>query len=107
MLTRTAQAAHRDPGGDEVAFVEHEDEVLPRLLLLQVAFNVLRARANGVTSIQHLDDDVRGVNHLWNGSHSGLGVTSRKYFGQTCSPSLVTECEKYLKGIMWEWALVN
>lgn len=60
----TGRRSHGDPGGDEVALVQHKDQVLPRLLLLDVSLDVLRAGAHGVAGVQHLDDHVGRVDHL-------------------------------------------
>lgn len=59
---------HLDPvrrhlGGEQVALVEHEDEVLVRGVAPNEGLDVQRAGAHGVAGVKHLHDHVRRVNH--------------------------------------------
>lgn len=59
---------YRDPGGDEITFVEHKYQMFPGFLLLQIRLYAAGASSYGITSVQDLDDDIRGINHLLAGS---------------------------------------
>jgi len=60
----TEADTHGNPGGDEVNLVEDVDKVLVRLLLAEVLHNRLAAGAEGVTSVEDVDDDIGRVEHL-------------------------------------------
>jgi len=54
----------RGPLRDEIAFVEDEDEVLVRSVLLQVLLDAPRPRAKRIARIEHLDDHIRRIEHF-------------------------------------------
>lgn len=63
--------SYRDPGRDEVALVQNKDEMLPGFLLFHVVLDALGARSHGITGVQHLDDDIRRVDHLLEENRQG------------------------------------
>lgn len=64
LLREVLHPPRRHPRGDEIDLVQDEDEMLVRLFVAQVLFNVLGASAHGVAGVQDLDEDVAAVHHL-------------------------------------------
>lgn len=55
---------YRDAGRDQVTLVQNKDQVLVGGFLLQVLLDTQTPGAEGVSSIKHMDDDVRRVHDL-------------------------------------------
>ena len=56
--------APRDPVGHEIALVEHEDEMLLLRVLPQVRLHRAASCALDVASVEHVQNDVRAIEHL-------------------------------------------
>ena len=54
--------AYRDPVGDQIALVDHKDDLLVRLLLLDELEHRLTESAHRIPSVDDMNDHVRGVN---------------------------------------------
>jgi hypothetical protein len=52
------------PGWYEITLVEHKDEMLVWSLGFQVALNIATTGALGISGIQNVNDNIRGVNDL-------------------------------------------
>ena len=55
---------HCDPIGDKVALVDDEDDLLVRLLLLDELEDRLAHGAEGVASVEDVEDNIGGVDDL-------------------------------------------
>lgn len=55
---------HSYPCGNKIDLVQHVDELLVCLFLPQELDDGLAPRAQGVPSIENVDDNVRGIQHL-------------------------------------------
>lgn len=55
---------HGNPGGDKIDLVQDVDQVLVRLLLSQVFDDRLAPGTDGVSRVQHVNDDIGGIEHF-------------------------------------------
>ena len=55
---------HGNPGGDKIDLVQDVDQVLVRLLLSQVLDDRLAPGTDGVSRVQHVNDNIRGIEHF-------------------------------------------
>lgn len=64
LSARAGGSTYGDPVGDEIALVDHEHDLLVRLLLADELQYRLAERAQGVPGVDDMDDHVRGVDDL-------------------------------------------
>ena len=82
------------PGRHQVALVQQENEVLVRLLSSQVRLHLVAPGPWSVPGVQHLYDDVRGVDHLVELAPDAAGLASRENNVQCLLSALFRFCHQ-------------
>lgn len=58
------RGSYRRPGWHQITLVQDKDQMLVRLFLANEVFHVLATSSHRVTGVQHMNDDIRRINHL-------------------------------------------
>ena len=58
---RRSRTTHRDPVGHEIAFVDDQDDLLVRFLLLDVLEDGFAHGTEGIASVEDVEDDIGRV----------------------------------------------